>query len=128
MIPDASNPQDLLQALAEACQPFGEVWKLRFLCRRRASGEIVAFIHMNGDLNRAARAVGGVVSGYETICRVGAVPEGFRCQGRRDGKLVESTCHACQARLDAPSTLMSSPAVMSNRFARNFHEPQASQA
>ncbi len=103
---NAATPDDLFQAIGETCREFGEVSKIRFLCRRRAPDEIVCFIHMTGSLSWAARALGGVVSGYESICLVGRLPETFRCAGRPDGNLQAATCYACQSQGWVPLTLL----------------------
>jgi hypothetical protein len=101
VVGNVGDPEELRMALTGVCRTFGDVARVTHFCRRRSGEEIVCSIRMQGDLEWAARVLGGVVSATGEVCLVGRMPHDFRCPGRSGGLLSRSNCHAC----DGPAAL-----------------------
>jgi hypothetical protein len=92
---EALSSDEVLRKLTDLASPFTGVREIRLLCQERAQDFIVCVIDVNQNSWALADAIGGFLYGGKPACTIGPLAAEFRCEGRRDGKLLSAFCAKC---------------------------------
>ncbi len=91
----------LTVVMALASRSFLSTFNLFVILRDVSTAVLIGMAQMVvlaiGQMNLSVGAIGGFMYGDMPARTVGPLPAGFRCEGRRDGRLIAHFCAKCYA-------------------------------
>ena len=93
----------LLKHLIETYRTCGEIDGVWLFCSQEHPNQGLGMIRMNEGALLAVNKLGGQAFG-QSVTKIFALPEQFRCQHRPDGKLAVKSCDECHIKLDGETT------------------------